>query len=436
MMKFYFLRYGWLYGLLVLIHAGVSAQSNTVEFDVDGLKVILRQTQKETLAMNMYFRGGSSNYTAANAGIESLALTGITECGTAKYPATEFNDQRDEYGLHLFGDVTNDYGVLKMRCITSYMNEAWKLFASAIASPSFESQKFLLLKERKISGLKAELSRPDARLERLAQEFAFNATPYAINPDGTVASLESINRDAVKEYYYNTLLNRNRMFLVVAGNISKEDLEKKIKEDLASIPTREYVPGTITASFFSQDAFKIENRPLATNYLCGIINAPGLDSRDYPAFRFTISILHSRLFDVIRLQKNLSYAPSATMTTGRISYATLYASTSNPPEVIRAMRNVLAEMKQRFFSEKTIESIRRHLSVSIERNQEVMEDIAGWLGRAEIAGSWKLSEGLEERMAAVTAADIQSVVNRYARHVAWVYLGDEAMGERAFNETD
>ena len=71
----------------------------------------------------------------------------------------------------------------------------------------------------------------------VAQEFAFASTHYAVRPEGTVSSLEALNRDAVKDYYFNTLLNKNRMFMVVAGNISKEDLEKKIRESFVTIPS-------------------------------------------------------------------------------------------------------------------------------------------------------------------------------------------------------
>ncbi len=40
------------------------AENKTLEFNVNGLKVILKQTQKETIVMSMYFRGGLSNYPA------------------------------------------------------------------------------------------------------------------------------------------------------------------------------------------------------------------------------------------------------------------------------------------------------------------------------------------------------------------------------------
>ncbi len=419
---------------LLLITAKGFAQNNTVEFSVNGLKVILRQTQKETLVMNMYFRGGSSNYSRANAGIESLALSGIVECGTTGYPAAEFNDQTDEYGLHLNGDAVNDYGVVKLACISRYKDEAWKLFSSAISSPVFEAQKFDLLKEQKINALKSELSEPDARLKHLAQEFAFASTPYSINPDGTVASLTALSRDAVKDYYYNTLLNRNRMFMVVAGNISKEELEKKIQEDLAGIPEKPYLPENIVSPLFAEETYKIETRRIATNYVAGIVNAPGLNSPDYPAFRLASSLLNSALFEVIRLDKHLSYAPSASLTEGRISYLTMYASTTQPGETVKAMKMVLSYIKGRTYSEKMIENLRKGSLHTYLKQQESMSDIATLLGKAEIMGSWRLAETLSQRMTSVTAEELQTVLNAYATNIKWAYIGDPELGKQSFTE--
>ncbi len=419
--------------LLLLITTKGFAQNNTVEFTVSGLKVILRQTQKETLVMSMYFRGGSSNYTAADAGIESLALSGTIECGTSKFSANDFNDQTDEYGLHLDGDASNDYGILKLSCISRYMDEAWQLFSSAIASPVFETQKFNLLKEQKINDLKGGLSNPDVRLKQLAQGFAFAATPYAINPNGTVASLQALNRDAVKDYYYNTLLNKNRMFLVVAGNISKENLEKKIIAAFAAIPAKTYTPATIENPLFTQEASTIESRQVATNYVAGILNAPNLNSPDYPAFRLAVTILNSALFDVIRLNKHLSYAPSANMSEGKISYVTMYASTTQPEETVKAMRFVLSYMKSKTYNDKLIESVRKSHLLSYAKRQEVMSDITNQLGKAEIMGDWKLAENLAARMSMVTPEEIKDVLNTYAQNITWAYIGDQGLGEQSFN---
>ncbi len=418
--------------ILLSITATAFAQNNTVEFSVNGLKVILKQTQKETLVMSMYFRGGSSNYLPANAGIESLALSGIIECGTGKFSSNDFNDQTDEYDFHISGEATNDYGLVKLSCILRYADQAWKLFSSAITAPLFETQKFDLLKEQKVGGLKQGLSNPDTRLKQLAQEFAFAATTYATNPDGTVASLTALNRDAVKNYYYNTLLNKRRMFLVVAGNISREDIAKKIQDAFAAIPDKAYELLNIETDLFKKETVKIESRPIATNYVCGIINAPGLNSNDYPAFRLSVSILSSVLFEVIRLDKQLSYAPSASMSEGKISYVTMYASTTQPKETVKAMRNVLSYIKDNIYSNKILNNVRKHHLLSYIKRQEIMSDIVDELGDAEIMGDWKLAENLVERMNKVTAEEMQLVLNRYAKNISWTYIGNKGLGEESF----
>jgi predicted Zn-dependent peptidase len=420
--------------LLLLVTATGFAQNNTIEFTANGVKVILRQTQKETLVMSMYFRGGSSNYSPENAGIESLALSGIIECGTSNYSADNFNDQTDEYGLHFSGEATNDYGLVKLGCISKYTDEAWKLFSSAISSPVFDTKKFNLLKEQKINELQGGLSSPDARLKRLAEEFAFATTPYSINPDGTVASLTALNRDAVKDYYFNTLLNKNRMFLVVAGNISREDLEKKVQDMFAAIPAKEYTLATIKSPRFTQDTYKIESRPLATNYVCGILNAPGLNSPDYPAFRLAVAILNSALFEVIRVNKQLSYAPSATMSEGKISYVTMYASTAKPGETVKAMYTIISFMKNKTYSDRMMENVLKSQLHAYAKQQELMSTIADQLGNAEIMGNWKLAGNLGTRLSMVTGEEIKTVLNNYFKGIAWAYIGNPGLGEQSFNQ--
>jgi zinc protease len=410
----------------------ILAQNPTVEFTVNGLKVILRQTQKETLVMNMYFRGGSSNYTASKAGIESLALSAILDCGNSTYSATDFNDKVDEFGLHLTSLAESDFSVVKLSCISRYVTEAWKLFAAAINAPVFDNQKFALLKERKISDLKGALSNPDERLQSMAQEFAFANTTYAINPSGTTQTLSSLTRDAVKDYYYNTLLNRNRMFLVVAGNISKEDLQNMVNTAFANIPVAPYQAVIPTNDFFDNEAHKIEARPLATNYIAGLINAPTISSDDYPAFRIGVVLLHSAIYDVIRQSKQLSYAPSARLTDGNLPYVTMYASTTQPDETIKAMRMVLNYMKSNRLSEKLVNNVRKSVVDSYKKRQEIMLDIADNLGKAEIAGNWKLAENLEARMKNIDIDDISNVIGKYAQSVKWVYIGNPKQVQNTF----
>lgn len=58
---------------------------------------------------------------------------------------------------------------------------------------------------------------------------------YAKSPNGTSASLPNITLDQIKAYYKKTV-GKQRIFLVVVGNVTKEDLTAKIKASLSKLP--------------------------------------------------------------------------------------------------------------------------------------------------------------------------------------------------------
>ncbi len=90
------------------------AQSKTISFEVNGLKVILKPVQKETMSMSMYFRGGVMNYGPEQAGIENLALSAAALCGTKNYSVDDYQELADEYGIGINGTSSVDYGLISM----------------------------------------------------------------------------------------------------------------------------------------------------------------------------------------------------------------------------------------------------------------------------------------------------------------------------------
>src|SRR4051794_37066668 len=111
---------------------GLFAQTEATSFNVGGLKVILRPTVKEVISVRMFYRGGVSNYSAADAGIEDLALSATTECGTKKYTKNAYKDLQDQYGIEIGGSSGYDFGTISMNCISKYFDQGWDLLTEAI----------------------------------------------------------------------------------------------------------------------------------------------------------------------------------------------------------------------------------------------------------------------------------------------------------------
>lgn len=412
------------------ITLGALAQSKATSFDVAGIKVIMKPTQKEIINVSMYYRGGVANYPADKAGIEHLALAATTECGTKKYNKDVFKDREDAYGVEVSGSSGYDNGTISMNCISRFFDEGWDLFADAVVNPVFDQRELEMLKEKMISGIKQAESDPDERIDQLTIQNTFAGTPYAIDPSGEEATLSRLTAGDVKNYYYNQLLNKNRMFIVVVGKVSKEEVVKRITAAFASLPARPYTPARY--SFPSATAKLLtEDRALATNYITGSLNAPAVSSTDYLPYRLAIAAFSNRLFREIRTKRNLSYAPYAHSVNRLMPYAVMYVSTTDPKASVEVMVDELKDLRENGFTEEELASGKSGFITNNYMKEESTGAIAAALGNAEVLGDWRIADETAERITKVTLAEMNSVLKKYVNTIRWSYLGDKKLADEA-----
>ncbi|MGY4386171.1 zinc protease [Pedobacter sp. UYP24] len=426
-MKLYLISF-----LTVVLSSTAVAQIPATTFDVDGLKVIFRPTQKETVSIAMYFRGGVMNYRPEQAGIENLALATATTCGTKNYKVYDYQELADEYGINISGASTTDYGAISMGCISKYLNQGWKLFSDAIVNPTFDPTEFSNEKERIISVTHARDASPEAMVDQMTFTTMFKNTPYAVLPLGSERSLRNLNTDSVRNYYFNTLLNKKRMFLVVAGKISREELEKKIKDAFVGIPSKTYNLPIYTDVQLKGDRLITTQRNIATNYISRVMNAPTMSNPDYPAFKLAVTVLSSYLHYKLRTEQALSYAPGATVKLLQMPYTSLYVSTTQPKKSIQGMMEAFNDIKQGNYNLNVLKDIKKSYKLDNYNDQESAVSIVSNLGKAEILGDYKLEENMLDKISAVNAEEVSRVFNKYLAGAIWVYLGDEQLGKDAF----
>ena len=404
----------------------------TTSFDVNGLKVIFKPTVKEVISVHMYFRGGNANFSADKAGIEDFALKAATECGVKTYNSNTFKDMADKYNINIGGSADYDYGYLALNCVAKYFNQGWDLFSKAVTEPVFDENEVQLLKQKALAALKTGETNPDDRIEKLAVQSAFKGTPYAYDPDGTEASILALNAADLKNYYYK-LLNKKRMFLVVAGKITRAELEAKIKAAFTNLPSAPYEPAAYQNALFQGDKAVIEKRDLATNYMSAVMNAPVMSSPDYVPFRMGINALSGSLFSQLRTRYNLSYAPGAFSTIQQMPYAMMYVSTTNPKEAARIMIDVLNRIKRSTLTSAGLRDMKSGYITSNYMKLQNSNSVAKNLGEAEIMGDWNYAERMPDLINSVTPAQISQALNKYIAGLRWAYLGNEAQTVGLFN---
>ena len=171
---------------LSIVAPHASAQRVTAsKFQVSGISVILKPvTANDVIAVRLYIRGGSSNLTPPNAGIESFMLEAATH-GTAKYTKDAFNERLTETGTSISSDAGYDYSLMALQGVRQHWNEAWDLFTEAALKPTFPASEVELVRAQLVDNLKRIPDDPDTYLSYLADSSFYAGHSYAVLPAGT-----------------------------------------------------------------------------------------------------------------------------------------------------------------------------------------------------------------------------------------------------------
>lgn len=413
------------------IHVSSFAQEKAIKFTVDGMDVIMKPTSKDIINVSVFYRGGVAAYPKTEAGIGNLALAGASECGTKNYTKDEFKDKEDKYGISIGGSETYDYGSISLDCIKKYLDEGWNLLEAAVMSPVYDAKEFDLLTQKVISGIKSNEADPDEKISEMSVENTFKGTAYATNPAGDTASVSNLNAEAVKNYYYNQLLNKGRIFVVVVGNLSKDEVTSRIRKSFSKIPSGKFTSPSYKTPVLSKNTLNVEPRKLATNYIIGIFNAPKYTSGEFVANRLAMATFSDNLFKEIRTNRNLSYAPYAYNPSYQMPYNLMYVSTTNPQAAAEVMVDEIKRLKTQGFSQKEFTNS-RNLFITINYMKEQSAGaIASALGVAEVMGDWKMADEFVEKAQKTTPAEMTAVFKKYVDGISWNYLGDAAKADEA-----
>ncbi|MBS1503730.1 MAG: insulinase family protein, partial [Bacteroidetes bacterium] len=360
-----------------------SAQQKPYETTVDGVKVIVQPSGNDIVEIQTIIKGGVQNYPAGKAGIESLAITALTECGTLKHDKNSFKDQLDKVSAAMYGYSGKDYSVIRMNCIKSDFDAVWPLYVEAITIPKFDAKEFARIRQDAINQIKENDSQPDQAIDKYANKVAFNGRSYAEDPDGTVDVVQKFTPEEVKAYY-QSILTRSRMLVVVVADLDKSKIEQEVSKLLSGI--KQGAPYDLKKSFFRtyKNTFVAEQRDLATNYVEGVTSGPETGTPDFNAFNVAMRIFAQRHFLYIRTKNGLSYAPQAWFNTGTTSVAKFSVSTTDPNKYIDVFNKLVDTIKTAGFTPEEVANMKITYLTGFYYRQETNQAQANALVANEI----------------------------------------------------
>ncbi len=401
--------------------------AEVTEFEVNGLKVLVKnRPTASTVAAGLFIRGGARNITAETSGQEILMLEAASE-SSRNYSREALRRILANTGTTISSGINTDFSVLALASTKENFQESWKIFADVAMYPKFDDGDIERVKELRMAGLREAETDNDNFLQILQERIVFRGHPYSVDVGGTLQTIPKFTAKDLRDLH-GQLMQTSRLLLVVVGNVEAAEVKGLVEQTLGKLPKGDYKPVPVPEISITKPAIDVIRRQLPTNYIQGVFKAPGLDHPDYYPMKIAMSLLQARVFQSVRVERQLSYAPNAEMHTDAANTGFIYVTTVDPNQAVKLMLDDMDELKKEDVDERLIDSISGHFLTLHYIDQETNAAQARELGTYELfGGGWRNSFEFLDRIKAVTPAQIQSVAKKYFRNIHFIVIGDPAL---------
>ena len=403
--------------------AAANADSGTTMYTVSGIRVIHRRAANDVVAANLYLLGGVRQVNASNAGVEPFLLQ-VSDMGTASYPKELLRRRMAELGTTIGIDPDYDWTMIGARATVGTFDSTWVILADRVMQPTLDPADVEQVRAQYMSALAQRRDSPEALVNHLADSVAFVGHPYSLDPVGSERSIGTLQAADLRAYQQSQMV-RSRMLLVIVGNVSRGTVERLVSSTLGQLPEGDYAWELPPPLPESNSAFVVAARVLPTNYILGYFSGPPATSADYNALRIATAVLSGRMFNEIRVKRNLTYAVSSPFVERAISAGGLYVTTVATDSTLGLMRMAVAELQQGTITDEGLGMLIQQFLTEYFLDNETNADQADFLARAQLyQGDWRASERFADDLRQVTPADVRRVASMYMRNVRFAYVGD------------
>ena len=403
----------------------IARQASLVtEFEVNGLKVLMKRREgSQTVSAGLFIRGGVENVSSSNAGVEAFMLNVASEA-SASFPRDKMRKETARMGTVIGDSVNYDYSTLSMAATRANFDRSWEIFTDVALHPSFTKEDVALVQARILASLQGEADEPDGYLQRLQERVAYVGHPYLNRPEGTAENVARLTAEDLRAYHQR-IMQTSRLLLVVVGDLDAAQLKPRIAASFGKLPRGDYKPQAPPALSFTSSTVDVTTRELPTNYVQGMFTAPSITSPDIYPMRVASSLLRDRVFEEVRVKRNLSYAPDAFLRNQSANIGGLYVTAVDANQAVRVMLNEIARLQREPISRDDINAVIAQFLTTYYIGQETNAAQAAELAQSElIGGGWRNSLLFLEKLRAVTPADVQRVAQKYMRNIRFVVLGN------------
>jgi zinc protease len=227
---------GMLIGMVSAAGAEAPGTPGTPETPETPEIVALPSPTSPLVAIRLLFRAGSIDDPAGKEGLAALTSLMVAEASTAKRPYSQLLEDLYPLAAEIQGDADREVTVFSGTVARAALDTYAGLLEEALLSPAFSDSDFRRNKQQLLSYLTNTLRSASDELLGLEalQQRIFAGHPYGHAPAGTVAGLESITLEDVRQFYRSHYTRANLMIGVAGGY--PDGFPARLARDLGNLP--------------------------------------------------------------------------------------------------------------------------------------------------------------------------------------------------------
>jgi len=413
----------------------------------NGLTVIYnRRPGLPVVAANLVFNSGSGANPTNNPGLASFTANMLQQ-GTATRSATQIADEAALLGASLQSGATMDSSSVSTSSLARNFPGALDLLADVVLHPTFPPDEVERRRASRLAAFADDRGNPNIVVARVSVAALFGPNhPFGYDNVGTEDSIKAMTRDDMTNFWKAHYVPSNAA-LVVAGNISREDLEALAEKKFGNWKGGDAGRPNIGAPDGTKARIVIVDRPEAQQTMVRLLQlGVGRATPDYPALEVMNSelggLFSSRINLNLREAHGYTYGASSVFVYRRSQGYFLTGGGIRTDATAPAVTEIIKEIRRMIDTPMTSEEL------SLAEDSQARSLPGLFESSNEAAGAfaeifeYNLPPGfystLPEKLSSVSAADAESVAKKYLHpdQMILVCVGDRAKIEPELQKLD
>jgi zinc protease len=398
------------------------------------------------VSVDLVFNTGSGANPIDKPGLASFTANMLQQ-GTAKRNATQIADEAALLGTTLFSSASMDASSVGTSSLSKNFAGALDLVSDIALHPAFPTEEVERRRAARLAALANDRGEPNVIVSRTGVAALFGPRhPFGYDNTGTEESNKAMSREDMMNFWRTNYVPNNAA-LVVAGNISKDDLKALANEKFGSWSAGEAARPQIGSPETTKAKIVIVDRPEAQQTMLRLLQlGVGRATPDYAALEVMNSelggLFSSRINLNLREEHGYTYGASSQFVYRRSQGYFAVGGGIRTDATAPAVTEIFKEIHRMVDTPMTAEELalaKDSQSRSLPGMFEASSEAAGALAEIflyDLAPDYYAK--LPGRLSAVTAEDAEVVAKKYLHpeQMILICVGDRAKIEPELKKLD